>query len=171
LLRQVAFLEGEIAVMDREVLQLSRGERYAEAGVALQEIKGVGLLTAMVFLTEMGDLSRFANRKKVGAFLGLVPSSNDSGEADDRKGHITREGSPRVRRVLCQATWARVAHDGNEAEVYNRIAARNPKHKKIAVVASMRRLAVRMWHVGLDAQRRAGVFPEPPAPDVEERVA
>lgn len=163
LLRQVAFFEKEISRMDSELLRLSRNQRYAEAVEALLQLAGVGLVTAMVFLTEMGDLSRFQNRKKVGAFLGLVPSSNDSGQADDRKGHITREGPARLRRVLCQATWARVAHDLEDGAAYSRIVQRNPKHKKIAVVAAMRRLAVRMWHVGLEAQRRSAVFPCTPA--------
>jgi transposase len=158
LLRQVAFLESEIAHLNREVLQISKGERYVTAVDALTQMSGVGLLTAMVFLTEMGDLSRFPNRKKVGAFLGLVPSSNDSGESDDRKGHITREGPARLRRVLCQATWARVRHDPVDGLAYQRIVKRNSKRKKVAVVASMRRLGIKMWHVGLEAQRRAQVF-------------
>ena len=146
--------------MDKEVEKLSETPRYKyAAGALVAEIKGVGLLTAMVFLTEMGDLSRFSNRQQVGAFLGLVPSSNESGENDDRKGHITREGSSRLRRVLCQASWSRVVHDHMESEVYDRIVRRNPKHKKIAVVASMRRLGIRMWHVALTAQQKANVFP------------
>jgi len=61
----------------------------------------------MVFLTEMGDLRRFRNRKKVGAYLGLVPTSNESGENTDHKGHITHQGPARLRKVLCQAAWVR----------------------------------------------------------------
>jgi transposase len=171
LLRQVAFLEQEISAVDGDVLSLSKDVRYSESVDALLELAGVGLLTAMVFLTEMGDLSRLRNRKKVGAFLGLVPSSNDSGEADDRKGHITREGSARLRRVLCQAAWARVVHDSNERDVYDRIVKRNPKHKKVAVVASMRRLGVKMWHVGLEAQRRCGAFPHPGGDTADGKAA
>jgi len=105
-------------------------------------------LTAIVFLTELGDLSRFANRRQIAAYLGLAPSSNESGERSDRKGHITHQGSSRVRKVLCQATWARVRYHEEEKIIYERIKAKNPKKKKIAVVASMRRLAVRMWHLG-----------------------
>ena len=41
-----------------------------------------------------------------------------------------------------------VRHDQQEQQAYHRIVERNPKKKKIAVVASMRRLAVRMWHRG-----------------------
>jgi len=159
LLRQLAALEKEIVVLDRAVAKLSQTPRYRETACELvKELKGVGLLTAMVFLTEMGDLSRFSNRRQVGAYLGLVPSSHDSGETD-RKGHITREGSSRLRRVLCQATWSRVRHDAEESAVYDRLVRRNPKHKKIAVVAVMRRLSIVMWHIGLAAQQRAGLFP------------
>ena len=106
----------------------------------------------MVFLTELGDLSRFANRRQLAAYLGLVPRSFESGNASDRKGHITHQGSSRVRKMLCQATWSRVRWDPQEKEAYGRIAAKNPKKKKIAVVASMRRLAVRMWHRGREFQ-------------------
>jgi hypothetical protein len=63
-----------------------------------------------------------------------------------------------VRKVLCQATWTRIAYDEQEARVYYRILKKNPKHKKIAIVASMRRLGVLMWHIAWDAQVKAGVF-------------
>ena len=112
----------------------------------------------MVYLTEMGDLSRFENRRQVGAYLGLVPSSYESGVKDDRKGHITHHGSGRVTGVLCQASWSRVQTDPIEKAVHERIVKRNPKHKKIALVASMRRLAIKMWHIGLKAQLKAGSF-------------
>ena len=158
-LRQIGHIEEEIALLDADILRLSASIRYAEPSKALvEQLIGVGLLTSMVYLTEMGDLSRFTNRKKVGAFLGLVPSSNESGEVTDHKGHITHEGPPRVRKVLCQASWSRVRLDAQEHTVYERIVAKNPKKKKIAVVASMRRLGIRMWHVGLEAQVNADVF-------------
>ena len=162
LMRQMDVLEKEIGLLDAQVEALAETDRYAGPARALIGEKGVGLLTAMVFLTEMGDLSRFSNRKQIGAYLGLAPSSNESGEKDDRKGHITHHGNVRVRKVLCQATWARVRTDGGARAAYERIARRNPKHKKIAVVACMRRLGVRMWHppYGGEAQRHAECFRE-----------
>ena len=158
LVRQLESLEQEIKILDKEIYEFSQKERYKEPAEALTELGGVGLLTALVYLTEIGDLSRFNNRKEIGSFLGLVPSSNESGETDDRKGYITHEGPARVRKVLCQATWSRVRVEEGEKRVYERIAAKNPKHKKIAVVACMRRLGILMWHIGLEAQRRAGCF-------------
>ena len=158
LLRQKATLDAEIERLNAEVAALAATERYAEPARWLMSVQGVGLLTAMVYLTEMGDLNRFSSRKKVGAFLGLIPASHDSGPECDRKGHITHQGPWRVRRALCQAVWARVRTDAAEKAVYQRIVGRNRKHKKIAVVAAMRRLAVLLWHIGRAAQRRHQCF-------------
>jgi transposase len=151
LFMQLEFLEQEEERLDQCVAALADTPRYRDAVQELAKLSGVGLLTALVFLTEMGDLRRFANRRQVAAYLGLAPSCFESGKTNDRKGHITRQGSPRVRRALCQASWASVRHDSREKEVYARIVEKNPKKKKIAVVAAMRRLGVRMWHRGLHA--------------------
>jgi transposase len=151
LLRQLGQLEAEEGRLDRYLIKLADTARYAEPLRRMTELCGVGVLTALVFLAEMGDLARFVNRRQIAAYLGLAPSSAESGEADDRKGHITHQGSSRVRKVLCQATWARVRCDPEERAAYERIKAKNPKKKKIAVVAAMRRLAIRLFHRGRDA--------------------
>lgn len=158
LTRQLLALEEEKRTLDQQVKDLAKTERYRPVVKELTRLKGVGILTAMVFLTEIGDLSRFGNRRELGSYLGLVPSSYESGERNDRKGHITHHGPYRLRKVLCQASWSRVRTDPNEKKVYGRIVARNPKMKKIAVVAEMRRLGIMMWHVGLKAQREAQIF-------------
>jgi transposase len=153
LLRQWEFLQAEIDRLDEALEILARSSRYAAAVGELVKLQGVGSLTALVFLTEIGDVGRFANRRQISAYLGLVPRSYESGAADDRKGHITRQGSSRVRRVLCQAVWSAIRHEGSDHAVYQRLVQRNPKHKKIAVVAIMRRLGVRMWHRAQAARR------------------
>jgi len=159
LLRQMESLEGEIAELDQAIQALSLAPRYILAVEELDALMGVGVLTAMVYLTEMGDLSRFRNRRQVACYLGTVPSKTESGNDKDHKGHITRQGPARIRKVLCQASWARVGHDPQTAACYNRIVEKNPKHKKIALVAVMRRLAVLMWHRGLEAQRKTRAAP------------
>jgi transposase len=151
LVRQLDFLEQEQERLDRAVSALVDTPRYLEAVREITRLPGVGVLTALVFLTEMGDLRRFANRRQVAAYLGLAPSCFESGRTNDCKGHITRQGSPRVRRALCQASWASVRLDPLEKATYARIVEKNPKKKKIAVVAAMRRLAIRMWHRGQQA--------------------
>jgi transposase len=156
LLAQLDFLDEEAGKLDGAIAELSKAERYAGSVQEMRKLKGAGLFMVMVFLTEVGDLRRFRNRRQIGAYLGLVPCAAESGEQNDRKGHITREGPARLRKMLCQATWARVRHDPEEKEFYSRLAERNPKNKKKAVVAVMRRLGIRLWHAGLKGMEAAG---------------
>jgi transposase len=157
LLRQLGCLEAERKELDEAVRALSETDRHAATARALEAQSGVGVLTAMVFLTELGDLGRFSNRRQVSAYLGLVPRTSESGQAEDRKGRITRQGPWRVRRQLCQAVHAWLRTNRHERTLYERIVTRNPKHKKKAVVACMRRLGVRLWHRGCEAQGQAAV--------------
>jgi len=162
LLRQLESFEAEIGRLDVQVAALSRTRRYAKAVSALTAIKGVAALSAMVFLTELGDVRRFTNRRQLAAYLGLVPTSNESGERDDCKGHITRQGPSRVRKVLCQSAWCLVRTDPKFEAAYAGIVRRNPKHRKIAVVAIMRRLAIVMWHRAREGGPPTGGRERPP---------
>jgi len=112
LLRQLSWLEEEIDLLDRQVLHLALTDRYRDVFYELLGLKGVGRLTAMVFLTELGDLSRFSNRRQIGAYLGLAPSSNESGDRDGEGGrglpktigHSRRISSDRPRRPMNDPT-------------------------------------------------------------------
>jgi len=152
LLRQLKGIEAEINNLDKLVEQLGKQPRHKPIVEALMKEAGVGLLTALVYRTEIGHASRFSRGRHVGKFVGLTPTSKESGQQNDRKGHISRQGPPRLRKVLCQASWVHVRHDPDSRQVYQRLVAKNPKKKKIALVAVMRRLAVRLWHRMKQAQ-------------------
>jgi len=99
----------------------------------------------MVFLTELGDLARFANRRQLAAYLGLAPSSFESGQIDDRKGHITKQGPAWLRHVLCQAAWATLRSSPEWRAKYDRIKRGSKNRSRVAIVAIMRQLGVTMW--------------------------
>jgi len=159
LLRQLRFLEEEMQCADEGMKELASMARWKPIVDELIKEKGIALKTAMKYATDIGDFGRFRRGRQVGAYFGLTPSSAESGENDDRKGHITRQGPASARKILCQAAWSRVRHDKQEREVYMRIVAKNPKKKKIALVASTRRLAVRLWHIGRQAQLKMQSVP------------
>ncbi len=139
----------EMTKLDKHIRVLASQDRYASAHAELRKIPGVGLLTAMTFLTEMGDLTRFENRRQVAAYLGLCPASYESGETSDRKGRITRQGPSRLRRMLCQAAWSSLGRDESARTAYERIKGGKPQRNKKALVALMRRLGIKMWHRAL----------------------
>src|SRR5262249_1617099 len=72
---------------------------------ALQALRGIDLISAVVFMSEIGELSRFASPRQLMAFLGLVPSERSTGESVIR-GCITKAGNRRARRILVEAAWS-----------------------------------------------------------------
>lgn len=73
--------------------------------VALQAMRGIDLITAVGFLAELGDLSRFESPRQLMAFLGLVPSERSTGDSV-RRGSITKAGNIRARRLLVESAWS-----------------------------------------------------------------
>jgi transposase len=146
LLRQLQSIESELECIQEAVKQLAAETRHKPFVDELTQERGVGLLTALGYRLEIGYAGRFRRSRQVGKFVGLTPSSYESGQQQDRKGHISRQGPPRLRRLLCQASWVHVCHDAGAKRTYQQLVARNSKKKKIALVAMMRRLVVRLWH-------------------------
>jgi transposase len=72
---------------------------------ALQALRGVQVITAVILAAEIGDFARFATAPALMAYLGLVPSEHSSGQTHKR-GRITRTGNGHVRRVLVESAWS-----------------------------------------------------------------
>jgi transposase len=72
---------------------------------ALQAMRGVAFLSAVVLVAEIGDFRRFASPRQLMAYLGLVPSEHSSGRKVQREG-ITKAGNTRARRVLVEGAWS-----------------------------------------------------------------
>ena len=144
LVRELEFLEAELSNLQGQVENLSREERYRKQVERMTDLDGVGVLTAMTFLVELGDVHRFNNRRQLASYLGLVPTSHESGEDNDHKGHITHQGPARIRKVLNQAAWTLVRKDAVWKARYGPLAARRGPLK--AVVAIMRKLGIELWH-------------------------
>lgn len=144
LLEELGFYQDQLRKMDKAVQQLSEEPEYRAPVERMTELDGVGILTAMVFHLEMGDPHRFQNRGAVAKYTGLTPRQHASSEMD-HKGHISKMGPSRLRKVLNQAAWAHVSKGGRWAQWYEEVAKR--RGKKIAVVGLMRKLAIDLWHL------------------------
>jgi transposase len=66
------------------------------------------------FIAVLGTPERFADSGRVVSYIGLVPSSWDTGD-QQRHGHITKRGSAELRRVLCQA-WLQEGRGGHRSK-------------------------------------------------------
>jgi len=114
----------------------------------LWSLPGVGPWVAVVLWATLGDAQRFHTARQVTRYAGLDPTVHQSGEADWR-GHISRQGSPLLRRLLVEAAWWAVrSSDGPWAAQF---AAWVPRlGKRRAIVAIARKLLIAAWRVWKD---------------------
>jgi transposase len=106
----------------------------------LRTIPGVGIRTAEAFVAYIDDIRRFSRLNKLGAYLGLVPCQDATGDVN-RLGHITRDGPSTIRKLLCEAAWQSVRRDQGMKEYFERLMRNDADRKKIALVACAHRLA------------------------------
>lgn len=148
---------------------------------ALQALRGVNLIIAVTFATEVGDASRFESPRQLMGYLGLVPSERSTGETI-RRGGITKAGNGRVRHMLVESAWTyrhppkigkmkqyqleqapqRVREIAWKAQVrlttrYRKLAARG-KRTTVICTAIARELAGFMWAVAAETR---GLIPSP----------
>lgn len=152
LLASIDDLTERIRSFDREVEQLCQ-EKYPETGV-LRQIKGVGPLTALAFVLTLENPHRFRTSRSVGAYLGLIPKRDQSGDGNPQL-RITKQGDSYMRQLLVSSAHYILGHHGEDSDLRRhgeKIAARGGKiAKKKAVVAVARKLSVlmhRLWLTG-----------------------
>jgi transposase len=91
--------------LSQQIRELVPDWSMAPVVTALQAMRGVAFLSAVVLVAEVGDFRRFANPRQLMAWLGLVPSEHSSGAKVERGG-ITKAGNGRARRVLVEGAWS-----------------------------------------------------------------
>ncbi len=99
---------------------------------------GVGDISALKLKDELGDMSQFANEKKLFSYLGFTPIEHSSGE-HIRQGHMSRQGRSLLRHIFVESAWVAIKKDQKLMEIYNRIA--KTRGGKRAIVGVARRLA------------------------------
>jgi transposase len=141
-LRQVDFLDREVDALERG---LARGALASAEIRRLMSVPGVNLVSAATFVATVGDIGRFPSPRRLVSYVGLDPRVRQSGEAPARHGHISKQGSPQARHVLCEAAWIVVRTPGPLRAFYERLRAR--RGAQIALVATARKLCVLFWHL------------------------
>jgi transposase len=146
MLRARATLRQELAALEKQVRQLALEDPVC---TRLMTMPGVGAVVALTYRSAVDDPARFTSSKRVGPWVGLTPSRNQSGERDV-SGGITKAGDVILRRALCQAatvmmnrgrsTWLRTWG----AQLAKR------RGRKRAMVALARRIAVILHRIWVD---------------------
>jgi transposase len=143
ILEQIASLTERIRQYDRKLQTISK-ERYPETEL-LRQVEGIGTLTALTFVLTLEDPYRFEKSRSVGAYLGLVPATDRSGDSDPQK-RISKEGDQMLRKLLVGSAHYVLGPFGSDSDLRRhgqKIASRGGKNaKKRAAVAVARKLCV-----------------------------
>ena len=143
--RQLAVIDELDAVIDQSTASLrtlARSQRWCKDEALLRTIPGVGLITALTILAELGDVGRFRSRAAVSNYAGLVPVVRDS-DSKHYGGGITRRGPAALRGALAEAAWVAVGRVPQYAAIFARVAGR--RGKQVAIVAVARRMLEDGW--------------------------
>jgi transposase len=120
-------------------------EPFKEDFLRLQSAPGVGPVVAATYLAVIATPERFPTSSHVASYLGLVPSTYDSGERE-RHGRITKQGSTELRAVLCEAAH-RAADPHHPLNPYFvKVVAKGGYRRAIVAVAHrLARILFQMW--------------------------
>lgn len=143
LLETLEQLTVHVREYDRKILEISERE-YPQTNV-LRRVRGVGPLVALAYVVTIGDPKRFDDSRNVGAYIGLVPRSYQSGASDPNL-RITKQGDRMLRTLLVNAAthiMRRSSPDSSLKQLGKRVANRgNPRDRARARIAVARKLAV-----------------------------
>jgi transposase len=140
-LRQLSALEKEIYDQGAELAAIANGSGPAKL---LMTLPGVDFPVALTLLAVLGDITRFPSADKAAAYLGLVPSTRQSG-GHCYHGRITKQGSAHGRWMLVQAAQSLATHPGPLGVFFRRLAKK--KNRNVAVVATARKLVTIAWRM------------------------
>ena len=126
-------------------------EAIQEVGAETQIPRGVGPLTFEVLRREVGDWSRFTNRRQVSSYTGLCPREHSSG-GKRRGGSVSKKGNPRVRAMLVEMVWRMMRWQPDYIGLKKWMPVlgdpgRSAAARKKAIVAIARQLAVDLWRL------------------------
>lgn len=125
--------------------ELRRMQAAHPTAPIVASIPGCGAYTALAIASRIGRIERFRSPRSLANYFGLVPSCRNSGEATQRLGSITKQGSPIVRFLLGQLVLHVLKRDAWMRAWYKQI--RQRRGSRVARVAVMRRLTTILWHM------------------------
>jgi len=133
-LKVTEFLRATLLDINKEFRTLSRSGIYAQKLDYLLSIPGIGLITAITILSEIDNFNRFKNLDRFCSYVGLVPTTNSSGEKE-LAGRITPRSNKPIRSVIIESAWVASRIDPALSLKYNELCVRMKSNEAIIRIA------------------------------------
>ena len=147
LLEEYEYLNQSVEQQTKLLKELADNENYEKQVRLLRTIPGIGPVSSMSLLLELGDISRFAKAEQLAAYVGLTPAQYSSADKI-RMGRITRCGKNSLRAVLTEPAWTAIKKDTELRSFYENLKFRRGAKK--AIVAVARKLLLRCRRILLE---------------------
>ena len=133
-LNLIESLDSEIKVVSKEIVTLAKEDEMANL---LMTIPGIGYYSALLIVSEIGDINRFPDSHHLCSYAGLIPSTHSSG-GTIYHGSITKRGSKYLRWIMleCVHVHIRTNKNSNISQFYSRLAKSKGKSKAAVAAAS-----------------------------------
>jgi transposase len=118
----------------REVRALSRQPRYKKDIALIRSIPGIGEITALLIITEIGDINRFQTLDQLCDYVGFVPRIHGSGDKETVLG-LTHRGHHELREKFIEASWIAIRLDPAMTLAFNNYVKRMKKNRAIIKIA------------------------------------
>lgn len=135
-------LRSQLLRLNKAIRDLLKEERYENRSKILLAIPGIGIITAMTYLTEIVEEQRFECFDKLNSYIGLCPTEYSSGD-QEHKGAITPRAH-RLRPLMVEASWIAIRTDPALAICFSGYVKRGMT-KKRAIIKIARKLLNRMY--------------------------
>lgn len=106
LIEQISFIEKQVIDVENEISKL-----LDKINSPITTIPGIGNIIGAIILGEIGDINRFSNASKLVAYAGLDVSISQPGEYESTRNHMSKRGSPYLRRAIFQAAFVASNND------------------------------------------------------------
>ncbi|MBL7574438.1 Transposase [Peptoniphilus asaccharolyticus DSM 20463] len=134
LIGQISFIQNQVLDVEKEIEIL-----LEKLNSPINTIPGIGSVNAATILGEIGDIKRFSNPSKLVAYAGLDASVSQSGEYESTYNHMSKRGSPYLRRALFQSALRAEFCDPVFSDYYQKKISEG-KHHLVATNAVARKL-------------------------------
>ncbi|HFZ6721791.1 TPA: IS110 family transposase [Streptococcus agalactiae] len=134
LIEQISFIQKQVSDVENEIELL-----LEKLNSPITTIPGIGSVNAATILGEIGDIKRFSNPSKLVAYAGLDASVSQSGEYESTYNHMSKRGSPYLRRALFQSALRAEFCDPVFSDYYQKKISEG-KHHLVATNAVARKL-------------------------------
>ena len=123
LIEQISFIENQVKETESEISNIMR-----KLDSPITTITGIGNVTGAAIISEIGDISKFDNPRKLVAFAGLDATVTQSGEFEASHNVMSKRGSPYLRKAIFQAALIASFHDPVLSVYYQKKKAEGKHH-------------------------------------------